>query len=74
MKPKNFDITALFNRMSLDQLLEMHNNMLDQLFALDKFLDEKYSVEMQKYRCDQLSILKKYIAEKYPDASDPEVP
>lgn len=42
MKPKNFDITALFNRMSLDQLQEMRKNMLDQLAALDKYIAEKY--------------------------------
>lgn len=42
MKPKNFDITALFNRMSLAQLQEMRKNMLDQLAALEKYIAEKY--------------------------------
>ena len=42
MKPKNFDITALFNRMSFDQLQEMRKNMVDQLAALDKYISEKY--------------------------------
>ena len=43
MKPKQINLVdALYSKMSLDQLLQMRSNLVDQLAVLDQYINTKY--------------------------------